>query len=491
MAPPPERQPQLICYPDALGGTIESLIGLVDGEMAGWFPGGVHLLPPFPSSGDRGFAPTRYDHVEPEFGSWEDLEALARAVPLTLDVMVNHISRRSLEFVDFRAHGRASAGADMFMRPDKVWLDGDAPDEDLRRLFLRRPHSPFLEVPIGDGDTTEVVWATFGVSEHESEQIDLDWRSPLTRAKYREWFGGLADAGVVEVRLDAVGYLVKEAGTSCFMVGPAIWDALDCLRDIADAVGLRVLPEVHATTDVVAGLDAHGYTTYDFVLPGLMLDALHTRSTGRLAGHLATLAPTRVTMLDCHDGVPISPDLVGIVPEDDLRTLTAALEDRGANINRILGAAERGIDFDVHQINISYLDAADGPDGLAVARAVQLFSPGRPQVYYQGLLGGGNDLAAIERTGEGRAVNRTDYTVDEARHALASPIARRQRRLLEIRSRHPAFAAERPSIARPHDDGITARWDHLDAWCQLDADVTTRTATVTMSPFPGLEPGPV
>ncbi|MDH3706359.1 MAG: sucrose phosphorylase, partial [Acidimicrobiia bacterium] len=375
----------------------------------------------------------------------------------------------------------------MFMRSDKVWPQGDAPTDHLRRLFLRRPHSPFLEVPIGDGEKTEVVWATFGTSAHESEQIDLDWRSMLTQDKYREWFTTLAQAGVAEVRLDAVGYLVKQAGSSCFMVEPEIWDALQCLRTIADGVGLQVLPEVHAVPDVVAGLDAHGYCTYDFVLPGLLLDALRTRSTGRLAQHLSTLAPTRVTMLDCHDGIPISPDLVGIVPEPDLLALTARLEDRGANVNRILGAAERGIDFDVHQINISYVDAADGADGLVLARAVQLFSPGRPQVYYQGLLGGGNDHAAVERTGEGRAINRTDYTIDEARHALRSVVAQRQRRLLEIRSRHPAFVAERPSIDRPHDERITLRWEHDGDWCQLDADVGDRVATITMSPFPGLD----
>ena len=482
---------QLISYPDSMGGTLRSLTDLLATEMDGWFPGGVHVLPPFPSSADRGYAPLRYDRIEPRFGSWSDLEALARQVPVTLDLMVNHISRHSPEFRDFEQRGRESPHAELFLRPDKVWPDGEVPDEDLRLLFLRKPDHPFLEVEIADTGETDLVWATFGSSADVSEQIDLDWSSPLTQATYDEWFATLAGAGVAEVRLDAVGYLVKRAGTSCFMVEPDIWDVLDRLTARAGRHSLDVLPEVHAAPEVVRGLDEHGHTTYDFVLPGLMLEALRSSHPGRLVAHLSVLPASRVTMLDCHDGIPIQPDLVGVVHETDLVELTDHLVARGANVNRILGAAERGIEFDAHQVNISYLDAAGGADGLAVARAVQLFGPGRPQVYYQGLLGGGNDHGAVAATGEGRAINRTDYSIEEARAALASDVAQRQGRLLEIRSGHPAFGAERPAVAQSGESGLSIRWEHHAAWCQLDVDLAAVTATVSMSPAPGLTDGPV
>ena len=485
------KGPQLITYPDAMGGTLRTLTDLLTTEMDGWFPGGVHLLPPFPSSADRGYAPMSYDRVEPRFGSWSDLQQLAGRLPVTLDVMVNHMSRHSPEFRDFERHGRASPSADLFLRPDKVWLDDRVPEADLGRIFLRKPDHPFLDVEIGDTGDTDRVWATFGSSVDESEQIDLDWASPLTQEMYDRWFASLAGAGVAEVRLDAVGYLVKRAGTSCFMVEPQIWDVLARLTEHAARHGLAVLPEVHASPEVVRGLDRHGYTTYDFVLPGLMLEALRSTRSRRLVAHLANLPTSRVTMLDCHDGIPIQPDLDGLVHEKDLVELTDQLVGRGANVNRILGAADRGIEFDAHQINISYLDAAGGEDGLAVARAVQLFAPGRPQVYYQGLLGGPNDHEAVAASGEGRAVNRTDYSVDAVRRALGSEITLRQHRLLELRSRHPAFAAERPTVTPSGDAGLTIRWDHEGTWCQLDVDLAAVAATVGMSPTADLTEGPV
>ena len=48
-------RPQLVTYPDSLGGDLPALVGLLEGPLAGLFRG-VHVLPPFPSSGDRGFA---------------------------------------------------------------------------------------------------------------------------------------------------------------------------------------------------------------------------------------------------------------------------------------------------------------------------------------------------------------------------------------------------------------------------------------------------
>ena len=65
--------PQLQTYPDSLGGDLASIDALLRGPLEGLF-GGVHVLPPFPSSGDRGFAPISYLEIEPRFGSWSDID---------------------------------------------------------------------------------------------------------------------------------------------------------------------------------------------------------------------------------------------------------------------------------------------------------------------------------------------------------------------------------------------------------------------------------
>lgn len=465
------RLPQLITYPDSLGGSIPALNDLLGSELSGVFGGGVHLLPPFPSSADRGFAPLRYDQVSPEFGRWNDLQELGKLGPLTLDVMVNHISRMSPEFQQFTQSGLASESADMFMRPDKLWPNGEVPQAEIDLLFLRKPKNPFLDVSIADGGATQRVWATFGSSESESEQIDLDWTSPLTLAQYDSWFESIADAGASEVRLDAVGYVAKRRGSSCFMIEPETWEVLELLARLADQYGLTVLPEIHATPEVVDKITAQGYPIYDFQLPGLMVDALNTTDATTLVGHIKALPANSVTTLDTHDGIPIQPDLVDVLPRCQLIDLTADLVSRGANVNRILGAKERGIDFDAHQVNISYLDAAGGPDQLVAARAIQLFSPGRPQVYYQGLLGGKNDLDAVKQTGEGRSINRTNFSLDEAKGALGTEVCRRQIRLVQLRSEHPAFQAERPTTEQQSLSSFTMRWEHQGAYCQLQIDL--------------------
>src|SRR3990172_8761583 len=100
--------PQLLTYPDSLGGGLRSIRALLDGPLSGLF-GGVHVLPPFPSSGDRGFAPLTYREIDPRYGSWTDIRALAADHDVLLDLMVNHISRQSHEFRDFQEHGRASS----------------------------------------------------------------------------------------------------------------------------------------------------------------------------------------------------------------------------------------------------------------------------------------------------------------------------------------------------------------------------------------------
>ena len=133
----------------------------------------MHILPPFPSSADRGFAPIRYDQIEPAFGTWADIEALSSDHDVMLDLMVNHVSRQSPEFRDFEQHGRSSPNTDLFVTMEKVWPDGQPRAEDVARIFLRKPDAPFSKVDIADTGESIQVWTSFGTADW-SEQVDLD-----------------------------------------------------------------------------------------------------------------------------------------------------------------------------------------------------------------------------------------------------------------------------------------------------------------------------
>ncbi len=477
MRPPGvQPRPQLLTYPDSLGGDLHALGDLLDGPLAGFFHG-VHVLPPFPSSGDRGFAPITYREIEPRFGTWGDIERLSEHHDVLLDVMINHLSRQSPEFLDFQRHGRRSTSADLFITLDKVWPDGNPADGDVARIFLRKPESPFSTVTIEDSGGQERIWTSFG-SMDWSEQIDLDVTSAATRSLITGWLRDFAAHGVCIVRLDAVGYVIKKPGTTCFMVEPEIYDFLDWIAQVAASFGLVVLPEVHDTYATHERLAAHGFWTYDFVLPALLLNTFYTGDTQRLSTHLAGSPARQFTTLDCHDGIPVSPDLDGILEPVEMLGLAERIDLLGGNVNRVLSELDPGA-IDVHQLNCTYYSALGGDtERYLAARAIQLFARGVPQIYYVGLLAGENDTEAVTRTGEGRAINRHDYTAVEIDVALQRPVVRRLLDLVRLRNTHAAFDGEL-SVETDDRHSLRLRWLHHDAALALDLDLITGRAVVT------------
>ena len=99
---------QLITYADSLGGDLKTLDNVLTKYFKNKFKGGIHILPPFPSSGDRGFAPLTYLEIEPQFGTWDDIRKIGEKHDVLLDLMVNHISKNSVFFQDFLKHGKES-----------------------------------------------------------------------------------------------------------------------------------------------------------------------------------------------------------------------------------------------------------------------------------------------------------------------------------------------------------------------------------------------
>ena len=165
-----KNQVQLITYPDSLGGNLKNLNKVLQNYFPGIFKGGIHLLPPFPSSGDRGFAPLTYLEIEPAFGSWEDIKNLAQDYDIMLDLMINHISRQSEYFQGFLKEGRNSKYAELFITLDKIWPDGEPVKEDIDKIFLRRKE-PFSSYTIEKTGKVEKV--------HQGETI-LDYGTYIT-----------------------------------------------------------------------------------------------------------------------------------------------------------------------------------------------------------------------------------------------------------------------------------------------------------------------
>lgn len=484
MSTDPERRPrapapQLITYPDSLGGDLSTLAELLEGPLGDGF-GAVHVLPPFPSSGDRGFAPIDHRAIEPAFGTWDDLGRIGGQRDLVLDLVVNHVSRRSAPFRDVERHGAASRYADLFITLDKVWPGGTPDPADVARVFKRRP-VPFSTYRVGPRRQPVRLWTTFG-REDPSEQVDIDVGSPIARAMIAEQFAFFAARSVRMVRLDAIGYVIKRAGTDCFMVEPEISAFLAWLHRVAAPHGLELLTEVHGDVAMQQRLAGGPGRAYDFAFPGLVLDAVLTGSADRLVRHLADAPRGMVTTLDSHDGIPLQPDLAGALPLDAVRRLADSCLAAGGNLSRVHAPGSLpDPGFEAHQANVAwYAMVGHDDEAFLLTRAIQLFAPGIPQVYYVGLLAGDNDHAALARTGEGRAINRHDFTDAEIRAALERPVVRRLRELLALRRHHPAFAG----TLTIEGGGSLLRlvWRSGSARAVLEADVASGRWSADASP---------
>ena len=232
-------------------------------------------------------------------------------------------------------------------------------------------------------------------------QMDLNIQSDLVWEYYDTVLKTLAEYGAKIVRLDAFAYAPKAVGEKNFMNEPSTWETLQKVQDIADKYSLSLLPEIHAsygekTYETLAG---KGYMTYDFFLPGLLIDALESQNGQHLADWALEMKQNgidTVNMLGCHDGIPLL-DLKGILPEERIQKLIDIVVGRGGYVKDLHGAKNM-----YYQVNATYYSALGEDDRkMLLARAIQMFMPGKPQVWYLDLFLGKNDHEAVKRAGVG------------------------------------------------------------------------------------------
>lgn len=471
------NQVQLITYPNSLGGDLKTLNNVLNKYFLDIFKGGIHILPPFPSSGDRGFAPLTYLEIEPEFGEWGDIRKIAGNFDVMLDLMVNHISRQSVWFKDFLSKGHKSSYSDLFITLNKIWPDGNPIAADIDKMFLRRK-TPYSCYTIEETGKTEKVWTTFG-KQDPSEQIDLDINSEITRRLFKSFLLNFSKQNVKFVRLDAIGYVIKKPGTSCFFVEPEIYQFLNWISELATALGIELLPEVHANSETQFKLSRRGFWIYDFILPYIILDTLINKSGAKLCEYLRVRPHKQFTMLDCHDGVPVKPDLDGLIETDKARRLIDNCLKRGASLSLIYSDNHKAKDgFDVHQIRGTYYSLLDCNDeAYLAARAIQFFTPGVPQVYYVGLLAGENYNMNVNLTGEGREINRQNFSIEEIDKAVQKQVVKRVLKLIRFRNEYPAFNGEF-KVMESSDSIIHLLWKKDEKSCSLLVDLITLTSEI-------------
>lgn len=516
----------LIVYPDSMGGSLGNLKKVLGKHFSHTF-GHIHILPFYPSSADRGFAPITYKEVDPSFGTWKDIHSLSRETDIMADIMLNHISAKSPYFQDYLKYGKHSIFRDFFITSQKFsrhiqrtyhtnnthedligkihfsklipkafqrvaehfiipaleWLAWKVRKYDpilhkdgvwrfsLNKIYRPRPGSPFIPFIFQDKHIRKL-WCTFS-----KEQIDLDMKNPAVRQLLIDNMSFLSQQGITAIRLDAAGYIAKRRGSTNFLI-PETYQLITYFSQAAQRLNLSTLPEVHAHFSSQKHLTKTPGVEiiYDFPLSLLILQAIFDRSNTNLKNWIRIRPNNCITTLDTHDGLPV-PDVEGLMTtEEQSRTCNHIHRNGGNDTLRASGIT--GNNLDIYQINCTYYSAlGENDDAYILARAIQFFIPGIPQVYYVGLLAGKNDHARLKSTGIGRDINRHTYSQKEIVQELNRPVVKRLLTLMHLRNTHPAFQGNF-HMKRSANHILILRWEKDMKSVELYADLNTQKSEI-------------
>ncbi|HET9277165.1 MAG TPA: sucrose phosphorylase, partial [Flavitalea sp.] len=388
----------------------------------------------------------------------------------------------SPQFMDYSEKGDASIYNGMFLTMDSIFRDG-ATEADLLAIYRPRPGLPLSYVTLKNGKK-RLLWTTF-----TRQQIDINVNHPQGEAYLQSVLHTLHENNIRMVRLDAVGYAVKKAGSSCFMI-PETFAFIDTLAQQAATLGIEVLVEIHSHFRRQIEIARQVGRVYDFALPPLILHAIFNRTAHHLKHWLAISPRNAITVLDTHDGIGVidigadstdSQDHPGLIPSDDLETLIERIHmNSNGQSRQATGVAASNLDL--YQINCTFYDALGRNDhDYLLARAIQFFAPGIPQVYYVGLLAGENDMALLAKSGVGRDINRHYYLPEEIDQALQRPVVQSLFELIRFRNRHPAFDGTF-SLPTTGESEITLCWDNGNARAMLEVNFASGSYNISSSP---------
>lgn len=402
----------------------------------------VHLLPMYPYTSDDGFSVTDYRSIAPELGGWEDVEKLSEKYGLMFDAVINHISRKSRWF--------------------QGYLNGEKPytdyfitcDPKADYSSVTRPRALPLLTKADTKDGERYVWTTFS-----DDQIDLNFQCPQVLAEIADILLMYAEKGAKYIRLDAIGFMWKELGTSCMHL-PQTHEIIKLFKDLLHGCfpETRIITETNVPhRDNISYFGSDGDEAdlvYQFPLPPLVMYSLLKGSAEVITDWLDTLElpcdrVTYFNFLSSHDGIGVRP-VEGLLGSEDVQMLVDTTLRNGGEVSyKDNGDGTRS----PYELNINYQDALAGPDASDEERIARflaaetiLFSlQGVPGIYIHSLLGSRNDYYGRTTSGIPRRINREKLELSYIKEQLGKDGNRRRIfteliRLLDIRRGESAFS---------------------------------------------------
>lgn len=322
-------------------------------------------------------------------------------------------------------------------------------------------------------------------------QMDLNAQSEEVWDFYDETLKRLHNHGAMLVRLDAFAYLHKQPGEVNFFNKPGTWEYLSRVKRLADKNGLTLIPEIHSEYgkglhEEVAG---KGFTIYDFFFPGLVIYALERGTNKYLLVWINELIKKKiktVNMLGCHDGIPIL-DLKGdisgtakegLLSDDEIDAIVDVILDRGGRVKNLFGPDGRKIAY--YQVNATFFSAlGEDEHKMRLARAIQMFMPGIPQVWYLDLFAGKNDYVAADRGGTAghKEINRTTLSPREIDAGLSRSVVQDQLALIRLRNTLPAFNGEL-TVIHTDEQHLSLTWEYQESTASMKANLHDFSFTI-------------
>jgi len=391
----------------------------------------VHILPFLKSTSDGGFAVSSYDSLEEKFGCWDDLKSISKNHVLMADLVLNHVSS-SHPWVQQFIKSQEPGISNVF-----------SPEQNLDWSNVVRPRSSSLFSQINTEDGPKQVWTTFG-----SDQIDLNWHNPKMTIEFLNLIITYLSNGIKWLRLDAVGFIWKESGTTCLNL-PKAHSIVKLLRVLLNKLldeGVLItetnVPQKDNLSYLIPNDEAH--MAYNFPLPPLLLEAIITSRADILNSWIFDwpILPEDTTLFNftaSHDGVGLRA-LEGLMNEQRIKDLLINCEKRGGLVShrRLSNGQDKP-----YELNISWWSAMEDSsrdsnrfqfERFILTQLLVMALKGVPAFYLPALLASENDIKSFSMTGQRRDLNREKFKLDNLLSVLNNPESNANKNLKYLRN---------------------------------------------------------
>ncbi len=422
--------------------SLQTLEEFMDRHLKGVI-NSIHILPFYPSSSDSGFSVVNYSAVDPQMGSWREIEAISAKYRLMVDGVINHISQFSNWF-------KAYLDGDSYFKEFFIEVD---PATDLSSVVRPRA-TPLLSEFTDSQGRIHHIWTTFS-----KDQVDLNYKNHRVLRNVLDALFYYIEKGATLIRLDAIAFIWKEIGTACVHL-PQTHELIQLMREVLHEVAPEtiIITETnvphHENISYFGSGDDEAQMVYNFALPPLLLHSVLQGDTSTLTSwaQTLTLPSDKVCFFNftaSHDGIGLRP-VNGILGEDEIEHLVETVQEHGGLVSY---RTETDGSQSPYELNCSYIDALTHPDEedrvrlkrMLLTQASVLVMPGVPGIYFHSLVGSRNYLDGVRHTGINRSINREKFHVDWLEKELSTPgmlaksLFDSYKRLISIRINESAF----------------------------------------------------